>query len=60
MTKANLLLATTLLAGWISLPAVSAFAQTEPPANEQAEESQSEPAPRAPAARPAPARPAPR
>jgi invasion protein IalB len=60
VTKANLLLATTLLAGWISLPAVSAFAQTEPPANEQAEESQSEPAPRAPAARPAPARPAPR
>ena len=59
MTKANLL-ATALLAGWISLPTVSALAQTETPATEQAEEPQSEPAPRAPAARPAPARPAPR
>jgi invasion protein IalB len=60
VTKANLLLGTALLAGWISLPAVSALAQAEPPTTEQAEEAQSEPAPRAPAARPAPARPAPR
>lgn len=58
MTKANLLLGITLLAGWVSLPAVSALAQAEPPATEQDEEA--EPAPRAPAARPTPARPAPR
>lgn len=57
MTKANLLLGTALLAGWISLPTVSALAQTEPPTTEQAEDT--EPAPRAPAARPAPSKPAP-
>lgn len=57
MTKAKLLLGTALLAGWISLPATSAFAQADAPATEQAEEA--EPAPRAPATRPAPTRPAP-
>lgn len=57
MTKANLLLGAALLAGWISLPAVSALAQTEPPTTEQVEDT--EPAPRAPAARPAPSKPAP-